>query len=91
MSNALNDWNPLSIRLVSFSRLAPLLMALIVGCGGQDASKTAAKCAESDLVAQCPPGTTPELETGHGCKSEQLHELAHSSSNGSSKNVPSPI
>ena len=32
-----------------------------LACGGQDAAQTAAKCAESDLVAQCPPGITPEL------------------------------
>ena len=33
---------------------------MLIGCG-ENATKTAEKCAESDLIAQCPVGTLPDL------------------------------
>ena len=50
-------------RLVEISLLCLLIASGLVACGeeGAESGTTAAECVQSDLVAQCPPNTMPEL------------------------------
>ncbi len=36
-------------------------LLILIGCRGQEATQIAQTCAESELLSQCPPGTTAEL------------------------------
>ena len=38
------------------------ITAVLASCGGEEATKTAEKCVESDLISQCPVGTQARLE-----------------------------
>ena len=49
------------MKKVEVQRYAWVLILTIWGCG-TDATKVAEDCVESDLIAQCPPGTTPRLD-----------------------------